>query len=236
MVKGYKINKLSLKQLSVLFVEDDEIILEGISLYLEKLFSRVIVATSMQEAFTAYYENRVDVLFSDVVLPDGSGLDFISEIRKKDSTLTAVIYSAYGDEANLLKAANSGVDGYVLKPGSRKEIEETIIKAIKQRGRLDIRIALTKDISYHPLQKTIFKKESKVDVGQKELQLLELLLDNANKLVTKEQIYESIWPLESVTESAIKNLLSRLRGKLEGVSILSARGKGWILELEGASS
>ncbi len=142
-----------------------------------------------------------------------------------------MIYSAYGDEANLLKATNSGVDGYVLKPASRQEIEGTIIKAIKQRGRLDIRISLTKDISYHPLQKTILKKENKINIGQKELQLLELLLDNANKLVTKEQIYEGIWPLESVTESAIKNLLSRLRAKLEGIPVYSARGKGWILEL-----
>lgn len=184
-------------------------------------------------ASSLYYENRVDVIFCDIVLPDGNGLDFISEIRKKDSISTVVMYSAHSAEVYLLKAANSGVDGYILKPGSREEIKEAIVKAIKQRGRIELEVKLTKDTLYYPLKKQVFRNNTKIDIGHKEHQLLELLVDNSNKVVTKSMIVETIWPLESVTESALKNLLSRLRAKIDGIPIRSIRGEGWMLELEG---
>lgn len=83
---------------------------------------------------------------------------------------------------------------------------------------------------YNLLSDELYKNAEVINLGKKEKDLLRLFIDNFDRTLTKEEIIENIWGYEDITESALKNLLSRLRAKIGVDIILSIKGRGWKLE------
>jgi len=100
----------------ILYVEDDEDVLEEVSEFLEKKVAKLYVAKDGIEGLEMYEKYHPDMIITDIQMPRMDGLKMIHTIREKDSEIPIIITSAYNDNDFLLQSINMGVDGYLLKP------------------------------------------------------------------------------------------------------------------------
>lgn len=129
----------------------------------------------------------------------------------------------------LINAANLSVDGYLIKPIQLEQLTLTICTSI-QRIQKDLGlIKLRDELFYNIGTKEIFYQGLLVTLGAKEHELLELLVQKRHLVVSKEEIATHLWPLDPICDSAIKNLILRLRKKLGDETVISIRGIGYRL-------
>lgn len=223
-------NILVLKNKSVLLAEDDEIIKENIADVLKMLFNKVYTAENGKLAFELYEEENIDIIISDIKMPMMDGLHLVEKIREKDYEIPIILLTNFTQQEFLMQAVNLSIDGYIIKPVEFEILLDTIQKAIKRVLKSNGEIPLGKDIFYHIDTQEVYKKGSYIQLGVKELELLKLLIKNQEKTVTKNEISEVLWPLESVGESSIKNLILRIRKKLDEDIIISVRCIGYRLD------
>lgn len=227
-----KQNITILKELSILFIEDDEVMLENTSSILEIFFKNVYTATNIDDAKEIYLSKKPDFILSDIKLKDENGLEFVKYVRQNDYTIPIVIISSYSNQEYLMEAANIGIDGYLIKPLQLNNITDTLLKATKRIPYIDAKIILSPKLQYDYFKKELTYDANIVNLGERENQLFEFFIDNANKTLSKKEIIYHVWPLEDVTDSAFKNLISRLRAKIGQDVIHTVKGKGWILYID----
>lgn len=223
-------NLLFLKDLSILFVEDDPIMLGQTHNTLNIFFKKVYTATNIQSAYSLYENNRPDIILSDIQLLDGTGLELVTTIRKKDYKTPIILLTSYSDNEYLFQAANLGIDGYIIKPLKLDNLLEAFFKALRREEKHTLIVKLTDDTHYDFSTKELLKNGSIIPLGAKEHQLLRLFIENSGKTLSKEDISYHLWPLEDVTDSALKNLLNRLRQKIGTDMIATIKGNGWRLK------
>lgn len=219
-----------LKRLSVLFAEDDEIMRLQVTETLKIFFGKVLIAKDGFEAFEIFQLEKPDIILSDIKMPKIDGLQLIEKIRDQNQVIPIIILTSYSDQNTLLRAANSGIDGYILKPLELNNFLETFDKILRRKKSIRKFFTFQDGLIYNLLSDELYKSGEVINLGKKEKDLLRLFIDNFDRTLTKEEIIESIWGYENITESALKNLLSRLRTKIGIDIILSIKGRGWKLE------
>lgn len=225
-------NYLDLKQLTILFIEDDVTLLKKYTETLKIFFSEVFCAFSGKNGFELYEDKRPNIILLDLSLPDIDGFSIIKKIRENDCKTPIIILSGHSDVETLLTAANSKIDGYLVKPIILEELLVKLLNALRRNGHKVSCIKFKNGIEVNFDTKEIISKENQTVLRAKEQQLLELFIENRNKVLTKEEIMDTIWPIEDVTESAFKNLLNRFRCKVGEDVIISYKSIGWRLNTE----
>jgi DNA-binding response OmpR family regulator len=220
---------LMLKNKTVLFAEDDRIIKEQITEVLEMLFAKVLVAGNGQEAYELYEDERPQIIITDIKMPVMDGLSLVEKVRSKDYETPIILLTSFAEQELLVHAANLSIDGYILKPVELNTLTTAINKAMKRTRKDEGLIPLGKQLFFHTSTQELYKNGVVVQLGVKELELLRLLIENRSRTVTKDEISENLWPLESICESSIKNLVLRLRKKIDDDLIISVRGIGYRL-------
>lgn len=179
----------------ILLLEDDEGLNCGISLKLKKEGYEVFSAFTIKEARQFLEQESIDLLVSDISLPDGSGMEFCREARAK-SELYIIFLSALDQEVDIVNGYDCGADDYMTKPFSLlvliSKVNAFMRRAVKQEGQ----ILVSKDIQVHCNTMQVYEKGEPVILSKKELQLLIYLMENAGRIVTKEQILEHVWDME----------------------------------------
>ena len=222
---------LLLKSKTVLFAEDDKIIKSEITEVLEMIFKKVYSVEDGKKAYEIYQEEKPDIIISDIKMPKLDGLTLIEKIRQTDYETPIILLTSFMEQELVLSAANLSIDGYIIKPIEFNKLILTINKAMKRVQKDQGLISLCENIFYNPATQEIFSNGSLVSLGIKELELIKLLIANSSKTVTKEEISQNLWPLEAICESAIKNLVLRIRKKLNNDIIISVRGIGYRLNI-----
>lgn len=231
--RGYKMirNMLLLKDKSVLFAEDDIIARTQTAEVLEMLFGKVYTAADGEEAYRLYEDESPDIIITDIKMPKYDGITLIRRIRQNNYTVPIILMSSFAEQEMLLNAANLSIDGYLVKPVELEKLTFTICRAIQRTNKSDEGlVVLGKNLFYNAATKELYHNGSVVTLGIKEQELLLLLLNNRQATVTKEEIALVLWPLDPVCESAIKNIVLRLRKKLALDIIVSVRGVGYRLD------
>lgn len=218
-----------LKRLSILFVEDEDILRNQISETLKIFFEKVYIAKDGIEAFELFQEKKPDIILSDIKMPKMDGLKLSEKIREKNHNIPIILLTSFSDQTTLLKALNSGIDGYILKPLELNNFLETFDKVLKRKGPIRKIFTFSDGYVYNILSEELYKDGNLIILGKKEKNLLKLFIDNWDKTLTKDEIFEAIWGYEEITESALKNLLNRLRSKIGFDIIISIKGSGWKL-------
>lgn len=148
-----------------------------------------------KEARQFLEQESIDLLVSDISLPDGSGMEFCREARAK-SELYIIFLSALDQEVDIVNGYDCGADDYMTKPFSLlvliSKVNAFMRRAVKQEGQ----ILVSKDIQVHCNTMQVYEKGEPVILSKKELQLLIYLMENAGRIVTKEQILEHVWDME----------------------------------------
>ena len=219
---------------SILLVEDDESLNQGITLKLKKEGYRVSSAFSLEEAEELFDSAAWDLLICDVGLPDGSGLDFCRRVRRV-SDVYILFLTALDSEIDMVTAYDLGADDYMTKPFSLMVLVSKV-HAFMRRTREDpVSRIVSGDILLSLREMKAFRQRPEggaepVPLSKKELQLLLLLMENACQILTKEQILERVWGVEGqfVDDNTVPVNISRLKGKLGGSYIQNVRGIGYI--------
>lgn len=225
--------------MKVLVVEDDEMILEGLSIALSQEGYRVVTAKTCREAFEVLKKEELpDICLLDVMLPDGDGYTVCREIRKK-SGLPILFLTACDDEIHTVMALEIGADDYVAKPFRIRELLARM-KAILRRsaGQKQKEASVIKigENQIFPDTGKVYAQNKEVLLTAMEYKLLLIFLNHRGKNLTREQILGEIWDDagDFVNDNTLSVYVKRLRKKLgdteESPLITTVRGIGYRLE------
>ncbi len=218
---------INLKQTNVLFLEDNDTFAQNTIKTLEIYFNEIIHCISMQSAIKLFDEEEIGIIISDLKVTDGIALDFIEYVRSKNKQIPIIILSAHKDEEFLFKAIPLGLTSYELKPlnFSRFKILLEKCSSILNQNKIHIKDS----IFYNTQRKTIIDNNVEIKLTKNESKFLELLIDNRNNTVSKEEVLQTVWGDKNITESALKNLLLRFRKKVSSELFIPVQNIGYQL-------
>lgn len=220
-----------LKNLNLLFVDDDTDICADIYALFSAVFKSITVAHNAAMALQIYQQQCIDFIITDIKMPGRDGLSFVEQIRAENAFVPIIILSAFTDTDYLLRSANLQIDGYITKPLNFNKLNAALGAAIKRLGLKAEPVTIAPNVYYLPLEKSLQVEGVAVSLGNKEGLLLELLLFSTERVVSKLLINEKVWPNQDMTESALKNLLSELRKKLNCDVIKNRPAHGWYIDI-----
>lgn len=119
-----------LKQLRVLYVEDEEDILKFAAMVLEDYVHKVFVASNGKEALKILKHQKIDLVITDILMPKLNGIELIKEIRKTFLEVASIVVTAHTETKYLLECIELRIDGYILKPIAIEELLKTILRAV----------------------------------------------------------------------------------------------------------
>ncbi|MDR2080978.1 MAG: response regulator [Campylobacteraceae bacterium] len=215
-----------LEKSSVLLIEDEERLRKSFKKVLSLYVGEVYEASDGEEGLKVYEKRCPNIIITDIRMPKMNGLDFIETIRKTNKTIPIVVTSAYSDMDYLLKSIKLLLIEYLLKPIQEKDLIRVLsscaAKLLEENG-----ACAELESGRYDCQNRVFtdEKGAVYELTAKEIELLELLLKNRGKLLSKEYIEESLYICDAAPASALKNIIFKLRKKIGYKTILSV-GRG----------
>jgi len=225
-----------LKDKILLFVEDDKVIRDNTNAMLSFLFNKVILANNGEEALEKYIEYKPDMILTDIKMPKKDGLQLIEEIREEDIYTPIVLFTAHNEQRFLMKAINMSVDGYILKPVTLDNILEVFSRCTKKlKQNIKNNIVFSNGAIYSQNLNEIILNGESIALSSKERTFLNLAISKYPNITTKEDVISKVWANSTITDSAIKNIVSRIRTKIGYDSLVCIAGIGWRLEIKDGS-
>jgi two-component system KDP operon response regulator KdpE len=200
----------------VLVVDDEPQILRGLRVILRSAGFAVEVAATKEEALDALAVRPPDVAVVDLLLPDGSGVEIVRDVRRW-SSLPIVVLSAVGDEREKVRALDAGADDYITKPFGADELTARLRALLRRAGDGGDSPAVTVgDITVDVAARSVARGGEPVHLTPIEYDLLAELLRHRGKLVTHRQLLSAVWGPEYTRETHYLRVhVAHLRAKLE---------------------
>ena len=224
------------KRSVILIVEDEESYQDALSVGLSAEGFVVIGATTLGQARTLMSSSKPDLVLLDVMLPDGSGVDYCREIH--DTTRTPVIMvTARSSEVDVVLGLEIGAADYVTKPFRLRELVARI-RAVLRRPTpsTESEVIAFGDVHIDANRRTVTHRDDQVDLSRKEFDLLTLFASRLGQVVTREQCLDTLWwGLELTDTRTLDTHVKRLRQKIEDDPgnprhLLTIRGVGFRLD------
>ncbi|MEZ7656766.1 response regulator transcription factor [Streptococcus sp. 20925_1_44] len=216
--------------MKILIVEDEDMIREGISDYLMDCGYETIQAADGLEALEQFSNHQVALILLDIQMPKLNGLEVLSEIRKS-SQVPVLMLTAFQDEEYKMSAFAALADGYLEKPFSLSLLKVRV-DAIFKRYYDVSRIFTYGDtqVDFDSYSAKVAGQE--VAVNAKELEILDYLVKNEGRALTRSQIIDAVWKMtdEVPFDRVIDVYIKELRKKLDLDCILTVRNVGYKLE------
>jgi len=222
----------------ILVIEDEAKVYSFIKKGLEEEQFTVSLATDGKTGINAAYNNDFDLILLDIMLPDADGRDVCKEIRDKNKTVPILMLTALGNVEDKVLGLDSGADDYLQKPFSFKELIARIKALIRRTNALNndeiLKIA---NLELNLTTKTVKRSGVPIKLTVKEFQLLEYLLKNRNKVISRSELSSSIWDINFDTgTNTIDVYINYLRNKIdknfEPKLIHTSVGMGYILKVD----
>ena len=188
----------------IFIIEDETSIIKLVQHNLEKEGFIVSSSENGNEGLKQLKKFEPNLLLLDWMLPDLSGIEICKNIRKdnKFKTLPIIMLTAKGEDEDKIKGLESGVDDYLTKPFSFKELLARI-KAVLRRSNPEIVSDSLEfeDLSLDRVEKRVFRDNLEIKLGPTEFRLLEFFLMNPKRVYSRDQILENVWPNNINVES-----------------------------------
>ena len=220
----------------VLVVEDDEETAAFVARALAREGLSATVAQDRNHAEREMSHSHFDVIVLDVMLPDGSGLEFCRTLRASPSSIPLLFLSARGTVGARVEGLSAGGDDYLAKPFAVSELIARV-RALGRRGPLTRgKLALLGGLVIDLQARRAERERREVPLTAREWAVLELLLARVGIVVTFDELLESIWGVASVrARASLEVIMARLRRKLNGGTdnavIRNVRAVGYRLDL-----
>jgi two-component system, OmpR family, response regulator len=217
----------------ILIAEDDQVLADGLLRSLRGSGYAVDQVSSGPQADAALSAHAFDLLILDLGLPRLHGLEVLRKMRARGSAVPVLILTADDSVEQRVKGLDLGADDYMAKPFSLAELEARV-RALTRRGLgTASNIIRHGPLSFDASGRVAYINEQLIELSAREVGLLEVLLQRAGRLVSKDQLVERLceWG-DEVSNNAIEVYIHRLRRKIEHgpIRIATVRGLGYCLE------
>jgi len=217
----------------LLLVEDDKDVQASNKRILERRSYKVRQAYTLAEARTIISEEAPDAIILDVMLPDGNGLDFLRQLRKT-SNIPVLVLTAMDTSDDVICGISAGGDNYLTKPYDL-DIFVAQVAALLRRSQLIPESLSAGLLKLDTASGMAFLNGEDMLLSKKEYSLLQLFVQHPDKTMSTEYLFEKVWGLGmSIDNSALRNMVYKLRKKLEGseYTVASSRSEGYVFERE----
>lgn len=220
----------------ILVVEDEPDINKTVSYNLANEGFHPVSALNLKEADDQLSSNNISLIILDLMLPDGSGLDFCKTLKSSNiyKNIPIIIVTAKGDEVDKVVGFELGADDYVTKPFSVRELMlriKAILKRNTQERKSNSSTVFTfEGLTINDESHEVFINNVEINLTALEFKLLKHLVDRRGRVQTRDQLLEEVWGYSShVTTRTVDTHVKRLREKLKeiGKHIQTIRGVGY---------
>jgi len=220
-----------LKSLKILFVEDEE----KLSLLLKNAigdsFHSFLLAKDGNEGLELYKKVLPDIVITDIMMPNKTGLEMAKEIKIINPNSKIIILSAFSEVEKLLSAIDTGVVKYFIKPFDPDEVLEYILSLEEAIG--NKLINLHEGFIFNTTTKSLYKNKRYIALSKKEILFLEMLLrnyENEKTVLGYEDIKNMIWN-ETVSDERLRTFIRRFREKTSKKLLINVKGRGYQIVL-----
>ena len=220
--------------MKLLLAEDDRDISSVIVKFLQKNNYLVDAVYDGKEALQYLDCEKYDGVILDVMMPKMDGITVVRNMRKKGDNTPVLILTAKAEIDDKVLGLDAGADDYLTKPFSMKEFLARI-RALTRRKNTTLSTFSFGNIILNPKTYEIISQTDKVRLSAKEYQVMEILINNSNSLVSTEMFMDKVWGFDSDAEiNVVWVYISALRKKLQAINanltISAIRGLGYKLE------
>lgn len=220
----------------ILLIEDDHQTASFIIKGLRQEGFAVDHACDGEEGLHLAKEISFDAAVVDVMLPKLDGLSLIEEIRTRKIPLPVIVLSARSSVDDRIKGLHVGADDYLMKPFAFSELLARIQALLRRTSTQTDPVTLTvDDLRMDLIRRKVYRAEKEIELQPKEFALLEYMLRNTGRVVSKTMIMEHVWdynfdPQTNVVEARICRLRDKINKNSDRKLIQTVRGMGYVLE------
>jgi len=214
---------------SILLLEDDQQLSDTIKQFLEYQGYEVFCAYDGLQAEDLAYEKKIDLMLLDVKVPHQSGFDFLQALRNDGVQTPAIFITSLNTVEDVTRGFDIGCDDYIRKPFALKELLVRVESLLKRRyATYNEKIDLGHGLLFDVKENYLTKDNQKVSLKNKEAKLLSLFLENPNKLLTYDKIFEHLWEYEEVPSSgSLRAYIQTVRSFLGKENIETIKNIGY---------
>ena len=221
----------------IFLVEDEERVAAFIKKALEENNHKVDLVRDGAEAIKLYATKPYDLLILDITLPFLNGIEICRHIRKTDKETPILMLTALDSIDDKVKGLNIGADDYMVKPFHFKELLARIDALLRRKNIEPDSTVTLGEITLNTHNNTVERAGRKITLTTKEYALLELLMRNPDKILTRQTIANKVWGIDFDTGTNVVDVyMNYLRNKIEkgftGKYIHTVIGKGYIFKTE----
>lgn len=219
----------------ILLVEDERSLREPLAFLLEHEGYRVTTAKDGPGAIVAFDRESPDLILLDLMLPGLSGMEVCRQIRTR-SSVPIIMLTAKDSEVDIVVGLELGADDYVTKPYSSRELLARMRAVMRRRTDIDVseeEVLAAGDVVMDVERHTLTVRGEPIVLPLKEYELLQVLLRNAGRVLTRGQLMDRVWGADYVGDTKTLDVhIKRIRGRIEiepasPVMLLTVRGLGY---------
>jgi two-component system, OmpR family, response regulator len=218
-----------------LIIEDDRTIADFVARGLREAGFAVDVASDGEEGLAAALEQNPDVAIVDLMLPRRDGLSVIDELRRRGRSTPVLILSARRSVDDRVLGLQAGGDDYLTKPFAFAELLARVQALVRRASRAPEPTTLTvEDLTLDLLTRKVTRGGAVVELRPREFALLEYLMRNAGKVVSKTMILSHVWeynfdPQTNIVDVLVSRLRDRIDRPFEKKLLQTVRGVGYVI-------
>ena len=201
-----------LKEMTILFLEDNKTFAVNTSSLLKIFVNKVIHVETIKEAKKTLQSEPIDIIISDIKLKNENGIDFIREFRQSNAQCPIIIISGHKDEEFLFRSIPLGLTAYLLKPIKYEDLIDAMTRCAEKLSADRYAQKELKDgWIFDSETKTLLKEKISYPLNKKEALFMELLASNKDRMITKNMFQMSVWQEDEMSDSAVTNFIMRIR-------------------------
>lgn len=225
-MENNKLNKIleSTKDLKVLYIEDNKDVREQTLKMLQIFFDTISVAKDGQEGIDTFKKQNIqqdasfDLVITDLEMPKLDGLSMIDEIREIDNDIPIIIFSAHSNSEYFIRTINAGIDGYILKPYNIEQISNSLMNIIEKNrlsNKVDHIVHLDEGFKWDINDSLLYKDDETIKLTKNEMKLFNFFISSKGALKTYDEIENYVFEDTTSSSKRVRNLVSRLKTKLD---------------------
>jgi len=222
----------NLKNIIVLFVEDEQSIRKGLKSAIGDEFQEFILARDGSDGLKKFQKYKPDIVVTDILMPIMNGLEMSKEIKKISRDTPIIVLSAFDEKERLLSAIDIGIDKYLIKPIDTEDLMNTLHYVGEDLLHLDDLLDLGNGYEFDRKRRVLIKGSETISLTKKELLFITVLVKNLGSYVLHEEIKKYVWTNKSVSDAAIRTFIKRVRSKTNKEFIKNIPGLGYKINIK----
>lgn len=214
-----------LSKIRILVVEDDALTARAVEQSLKICCEKVYIANNGLMGYNIFESQELDVIVSDINLPQMDGFEMIRAIQQISPHLPIIIMTSYDTSEHILESINVGACHFLRKPIRIEELQTALLMATKHI--YETKITLLKTFSYDIANKELYENSKIVVLTKFEKKLFHLLVLNLDKVMPYETIENHVWQEKSMSNEALRMCIKKIRSKTHRNLIQSISGVGY---------